>query len=178
VYHSNLTRVRADPLSPVVGQSDFTSLGCLMTLLTSFNPLFTLVPEIEPESHIRKKQTIFSYLKRYEVDVLRYENPLLSGMKPHFYPGKSYFIPSKRISSLVSFFSYLVFLFHNLYFCFIPQVSISYLKFLFHTIVIHTLNIIFIPLRVFSYLPLFIPLGVDFIPKLFNFILLDVFFIR
>ena len=85
------------------------------------------------------------------------------------------------------------FLFHTLYFCFIPQLSISYLKFLFHTIVIfsyprhyfHTLACIFISstfhifgsisypnysishcLIVFSYHRNcnFIPLEVGFIP--------------
>jgi hypothetical protein len=40
----------------------------------------------------------------------------------------------------------------------------------------HTIDIIFIPLSVFSYLQFFIPLGCDFIPKLFNFIPLDGFF--
>jgi hypothetical protein len=67
------------------------------------------------------------------------------GMKTHFYQGKSYFIPSKRISSLVSFFSCLVFLFHNLYFCFIPQVSFSYYCYSYPKHHFHTLACIFIP---------------------------------
>jgi hypothetical protein len=40
--------VRAAPLSPVVGQSDFARLGCLTTLLPRFNPhYYTLVREIK-----------------------------------------------------------------------------------------------------------------------------------
>jgi hypothetical protein len=41
--------VRAAPLSPVVGQSDFARLGRLTTLLPRFDPRQTLVPEIEAE---------------------------------------------------------------------------------------------------------------------------------
>ena len=42
-------RVRASPLSPVVGQSDFARLGRLTALLPHFDPRQTLVPGIEAE---------------------------------------------------------------------------------------------------------------------------------
>jgi hypothetical protein len=48
-HHSSLTRVRAAPLSPVVGQSDVASLGRRTTLLPRFDPRYTLVPGIKAE---------------------------------------------------------------------------------------------------------------------------------
>ena len=48
-HHSSLTRVRAAPLSPVVGQSDVARLGRRTTLLPRFDPRYTLVPGIKAE---------------------------------------------------------------------------------------------------------------------------------
>ena len=106
------------------------------------------------------------------------------GMKSTHNDMKNYCFSRKLLFHTSKFYNFMD-LFHTWSFYFIPWVSFSYLKFLFHTFellfhnfgIFHTIDIMFIPLSVFSYLQFFILLGCNFIPNYSSSDLLMVFFI-